>query len=97
MEATHTDLTGYMLGKLDKISEQIHGLEKLLLQPAAAGRSETTKTKRRLFSRIASLPPFWQNIAAGGIIWTFGLSVKAFLDHGGKPLELIELLLKLVL
>lgn len=98
MDATTTDLTGYMLGRLDKISEQIHGLEKLLLQPAAAARSEkTTKTRRGLFSRIASLPPFWQNIAAGVPLWILGICTHAYLKRGGDPMALIELVLKSVL
>lgn len=97
MDATTTDLTGYMLGKLDKISEQIHGLEKLLLQPAAAaGQSATTKTSKSRF-RIRSLSPFSQSLIAGGLFWILGICTRAYLARGGDPMALIELVVKSVL
>jgi hypothetical protein len=93
------DMTGYMLGKLDTIREdQIrHGdlLQRLLEGTAAAGKT-TKKTKAGLFSRLRNMPPFWQSIVAGGLMWIFGICISAYLKRGGDPMALIELGLKLL-
>jgi hypothetical protein len=60
-------------------------------------RTISTEEPKQWFSRLRNMSPFWQNVAAGGAVWTFGLSVKAFLDNGGSPLELMQVLVRLVL
>lgn len=92
----------YILTKLDLILERQRDHGELLVRSLAAVEAAgetTTKTKppQRLMSRLRSIPPFAQSLMAGGVIWTLGLSVKSFLDHGGQPLQLIELLLKFLL
>jgi hypothetical protein len=63
----------------------------------SAGEEKTISEPKQWFSRLRNMSPFWQNVAAGGAVWTFGLSVKAFLDNGGSPLELMQVLVRLVL
>jgi hypothetical protein len=64
---------------------------------AVDGRTISTEEPKQWFSRLRNMSPFWQNVAAGGAVWGFGLSVKSYLDHGGKPLDLIEAVVRLLL
>jgi hypothetical protein len=63
----------------------------------SVGEEKTTSEPKQWFSRLRNMSPFWQNVAAGGAVWAFGLSVKSYLDHGGKPLDLIEAVVRLLL
>lgn len=92
--------TAHILTKLDLIIDRQRDQGEMLarsLAAVAAGATTTKAPKLPLIARLRNTPPFIQSMMAGGLIWTFGLSVKSFLDHGGKPLELIELLLKYAL
>jgi hypothetical protein len=86
----------YILTRLDAIERAIGDMRREMLAAASKTSSSGGKPGLRLLSRMRNTSPFVQNVMAGGAVWTFGLSVKAFLDHGGSPLELIETLIKLL-
>ena len=75
----------HMLAKLDAIERAIGDL-----------RLELAK-KTKLSFRVKNMSPFAQSLTAGGLIWTVGISSKAFLDNGGDPASLILALAKLAL
>lgn len=95
MAITATALEVYLLTRLDSIEREL-GAIKLAL---ASAEPKTTSRSRLagLFSRKPSLPIFWQTLFGGVAAWGIGQACKAYLDAGGKPLELIEVLLKLAL
>jgi hypothetical protein len=86
--------TSHILQKLDAIERAIGDLRHDL----ASAATKTTSTKAKsLFSRLKRLPPFWQSLLAGGLLWTFAICTHAYLRRGGDPMALIELVLKSVL
>jgi hypothetical protein len=105
MEATSTDLTAYMLGRLDTIIDRQAELKALITQvltlmeqprPAVASAT-TTRTRKQLFSRMRNMSPFWQSMVAGGLFWIIGICTRSYLNRGGDPMALIELIVKSVL
>lgn len=103
MEATSTDLTAYLLTRLDTIVDRQAELKLLLSQrpistetprPAAEGSETTTKEKKQFFSRMRNISPFWQSMAAGALFWIVGICTRSYLSRGGDPMALIELILK---
>jgi hypothetical protein len=86
--------TSHILLKLDAIERAIGDLRREISVEGSRTNSASPR-KRRL--PVPKLSPFWQSIAAGGVIWSIGLACKAYLDNGGKPLDLIEAVLKLAL
>lgn len=108
MAETTFDQMGYMLGKLDTMRDtQVQTaqrdsdlLQRILTALETRQTATTTATKPprgKLFSRVRNMPPFWQSCAAGGLFWILGICTRAYLNRGGDPMALIELLVKSVL
>lgn len=105
MDATSTDITAYMLSRLDTIIDRQAELKALITQalvlmdqPRQSQAAPTAVTKAKSsFSRIRSLSPFWQSMAAGGLFWIIGICTRSYLSRGGDPMALIELVVKSVL
>lgn len=84
--------TSHILAKLDHIEREIGELRRDLTNGLA--KTSSISKKAKLSFRVKSMPPFLQSLMAGGLIWTVGISSKAFLDNGGDPAWLISALLK---
>ena len=93
--------TAYLASKLDTLidRQRDHGeiLARLLAAGEAGGTTTKTQAPKRWSFRLRNLPPFWQSIAAGALMWTFAICISAYLKRGGDPMALIELGLKYLL
>jgi hypothetical protein len=85
--------TSHLLQKLDAIERAIGDMRREILD--AVGKTTSAEPKKRLAA--LKLTPFWRAIVGGSVGWSIVASCRAYLEHGGKPLELIEALLKIAL
>lgn len=96
MADTGNSITGYILARLDKITERQDELKDLIRALSQTGPTPTTgpeKPSSNLFSKLQKLPLHWQWIAGGIVSWGVSSAIGSYLKHGGDPVKLIETLL----
>lgn len=86
-------MDAYTHTKLDQIrdTQRDHGTILSRIEAAAASRP----ARPALIPKL-KLSPFWQTIAAGALTWGVTFMIGSYLRHGGDPVKVIELLLKLL-
>ncbi len=95
-----TTLQGYMLSRLDRLEElqrqQIQLLERILetLQARTPTKRSATSTKSGFLQKL-KLPPLSQIVIGGACSWGISSAISTYLSHGGDPLKVLEVLLKL--
>lgn len=85
-------MDAYTHTKLDQLLavQREHGE---LLKQLATDRKQGAKSG---FTQKLKLPVFWQTLAAGLLTWGVTILISSYLRHGGDPVKIIELLLKLL-